>query len=621
MQLYYQRVGLLASEALRPFDARHDGSLFGEGAAALVLETEASAAARGAAVLGEVMGGGSVCEAEGLLGIRDDGDGVARAIELALADAGIAAADVGMIVAHGNGTRLSDCSEAAAFRRVFGSTVPPVTAFKWAFGHLIAAAGTLDAVLALEALRRGVVPGLATLERARPRLRAAAGGARHGARAQQYRAGRQSRVRGGRCRAGRSRGLNPAPAAMTPTAAGSRRCGIDNVDIARIERLIDETPAGDLARLFSAQELADAGEGPGRAASLAARFAAKEACLKLFPRETALGSLEAADFSVVRDNYGAPRLAFGGAARKALDRHRIADIALSLTHDRNTASAMAVPEPATTAPSLAGRLIYRFAPLRRDVIVANLERVYGEDVDAPGIAALAQAHYGHLWRLLGEFLKFRWLSPAAKRALVRVENIDAYVAAQSHGKGILVLTGHFGNWEVATIAGIGNYPEVKGRFHFVRRAVKPAWLDRIVTRRFNRAGFGVFPKRGSLDAMLDKLAQGDAIVFPFDQHARPPDGIESEFLGHPAWTFRSLAIIALATGAPVLPATSWREPDGRHVLRFEDALMPVEHENTGEAIRINTRRYNAKLEEFVLRRPEQWYWVHRRWKTVVRGKR
>jgi 3-oxoacyl-[acyl-carrier-protein] synthase-1 len=69
-----------------------------------------------------------------------------------------------MIVAHGNGTRLSDCSESAALRRVFGAAMPPVTAFKWAFGHLIAAAGTLDAVLALEALRRGVVPGIATLE-------------------------------------------------------------------------------------------------------------------------------------------------------------------------------------------------------------------------------------------------------------------------------------------------------------------------------------------------------------------------------------------------------------------------------------------------------------------------
>jgi KDO2-lipid IV(A) lauroyltransferase len=222
---------------------------------------------------------------------------------------------------------------------------------------------------------------------------------------------------------------------------------------------------------------------------------------------------------------------------------------------------------------------------------------------------------------MGEFLKFRRLSPAAIKALVRVENLDAFVKAQAQGKGILVLTGHFGNWEVATIAGIGNYPEVQGRFHFVRRPVKPPWLERIVTRRFNQAGFGVFPKRGSLDAMLEKLEQGDAIVFPFDQHAQPPDGIESEFFGHPAWTFKSLAIIALATGAPVLPATSWREPDGRHVLRFEDALSPIEHENTGEAIRINTRAYNAKLEELVLRRPEQWYWMHRRWKKVERRKR
>ena len=92
----------------------------------------------------------------------------------------------------------------------------------------------------------------------------------------------------------------------TDAAAGNRRCGIDTVEIARIERLLRETPAADLARLFSAQELADSGDGPGRTASLAARFAAKEACLKLFPRETALGQVEAADFSVARDDYGAP---------------------------------------------------------------------------------------------------------------------------------------------------------------------------------------------------------------------------------------------------------------------------------------------------------------------------
>lgn len=161
MLLYYHGVGLVASGALRPFDARHDGSVFGEGAGALMLETEASAAERGASVIGEVLGGGAVGEAEGLFAIRDDGDGVARAVELALADAGLRPQDVGMIVAHGNGTPASDASEAAALRRVFGAALPPVTGFKWAFGHLIAAAGILDAALALGALKQRVVPGIA----------------------------------------------------------------------------------------------------------------------------------------------------------------------------------------------------------------------------------------------------------------------------------------------------------------------------------------------------------------------------------------------------------------------------------------------------------------------------
>ncbi|MDQ6916975.1 MAG: lysophospholipid acyltransferase family protein, partial [Pseudomonadota bacterium] len=121
----------------------------------------------------------------------------------------------------------------------------------------------------------------------------------------------------------------------------------------------------------------------------------------------------------------------------------------------------------------------------------------------------------------------------------------------------------------------------------------------------------------SLDAILDRLAAGDIVVFPFDQHAGPPDGIESEFFGHPAWTFKSLAIIALATGAPVVPASSWREGAGRHVLRFDDPVAPVAHDNVGEEIRRTTRAYNAVLERLVLRHPEQWFWVHRRWKSVT----
>ena len=168
MVLYYYRLGLIASETLRPFDAARDGSVFGEGAGALVLETEASAAARKATIMGDVLGGGYTSEATGLLAIRDDGDGLARAIAMALDDAKIVARDVGMIVAHGNGTRPSDASEAAAIRRVFGDDAPPVTGFKWAFGHLIAAAGILETTLALATLAEGVVPGVATLRELDP---------------------------------------------------------------------------------------------------------------------------------------------------------------------------------------------------------------------------------------------------------------------------------------------------------------------------------------------------------------------------------------------------------------------------------------------------------------------
>ena len=92
--------------------------------------------------------------------------------------------------------------------------------------------------------------------------------------------------------------------------------------------------------------------------------------------------------------------------------------------------------------------------------------------------------------------------------------------------------------------------------------------------------------------------------------------MEVEFFGHKAKTFRSLATIALATGAPVVPAASWREPDGHHVLRFEEALPVVECDAPDKAIRANTRAYNAALERLILRHPEQWFWMHRRWKNL-----
>jgi KDO2-lipid IV(A) lauroyltransferase len=411
-----------------------------------------------------------------------------------------------------------------------------------------------------------------------------------------------------------SPGLSAAEIGEGLPAVMSGRCAIDTVEVARIERLLRETPADDLRKLFSERELSDCGAGPGRAASLAARFAAKEACLKLFPRETALGTIQAQDFAVERNSYGAPEVVCRPAGAAVLGRHRLARIAVSLTHDRTRASAVALAEPAITPVPLIGKILYRVLPFRRGVILGNLRRVFGETASEAEITRLAQAHYAHLGRVILEFFTFSWQSAARRTAAVRVENADVLRAAAARGRGVLVLTGHFGSFEVAIAGGIAQYAEIQGRLHLMRRRFKPRWLEQWMIRRALRAGIRSLPKRGSLESILERLEAGDVVVFPFDQHAHKKDGVRVEFFGHPAGTFRSLAILARATGAPVVPAAAWREAPGRHVLRFEEALAWIECEDYDEEIRRNTREYNAALERLILRHPEQWWWAHRRWR-------
>lgn len=170
MVYYYHRLGLMSESVVKPFDKDRDGTIFGEGAGAVVLEKFADAEERGADILGEFLGSGCCSEATGVLKLEAEGEGVERAIEEALANAGLEKEEVGMICCHGNGSPNSDLTESLAIRRVFGDDIPPVTGFKWAYGHLIAASGIVDFVMTLEALKRNTVPGIAPLEKVDPRI-------------------------------------------------------------------------------------------------------------------------------------------------------------------------------------------------------------------------------------------------------------------------------------------------------------------------------------------------------------------------------------------------------------------------------------------------------------------
>lgn len=158
---YYEKLGLISEQHLKPFDKEHDGTILGEGAAAFILESEASLAARGAKAYGEILGGGCATEGTNLFSIEEDGKALQNLLAQTLQAADLTAKEIDFVVAHGNGNKKSDETEAMAIQAVFPNV--PVSAFKWAMGHTICASGMIDTVLANYALNQQILPGIANL--------------------------------------------------------------------------------------------------------------------------------------------------------------------------------------------------------------------------------------------------------------------------------------------------------------------------------------------------------------------------------------------------------------------------------------------------------------------------
>lgn len=266
--------------------------------------------------------------------------------------------------------------------------------------------------------------------------------------------------------------------------------------------------------------------------------------------------------------------------------------------------------------SLAGRIFYRAVPYRRQVILANINQVFGDALTEAQKKHLACAFYSHLAKSIKETVQLRFMSEKKLRSQVEVRGHERLLNVAAEGRGVLVLTGHFGNWEFAPIGGILNFKQFQGQFHFIRRTLGNKFLERILFRRYYQAGLHVIPKKNSLQQVCDALEQNHAVVFVLDQHASlvNRDGVAAEFFGKKAGTYRSLASFSRHTGVPVVPAAGYRLPDGRHVLEFHEPIAWQDYDSTQESIYRNTRAYNQALERMILAHPEQWMWLHKRWK-------
>lgn len=258
-----------------------------------------------------------------------------------------------------------------------------------------------------------------------------------------------------------------------------------------------------------------------------------------------------------------------------------------------------------------GDLGYWVFPQRRAVARQNLALAFGRDRTAEELDRLCRRSFQHLGMMLVEACTFLFAPRAFFRSQVRVEGFEHLKSAMAQGRGALLLTAHFGNWELLAVAHwLSGYP-----LSVVVRPLDSPFLDRLAARFRERSGAELIPKWRALPAVLDALRRQRMVAFLLDQNALRREGVFVQFFGRPASTSKSLALLALRTGAPVVPIFIHREPDGGHRAVIEPEIPPPRTGDRDKDIAAYTAAFTRCVEDTIRRRPEQWFWVHRRWRT------
>lgn len=257
-----------------------------------------------------------------------------------------------------------------------------------------------------------------------------------------------------------------------------------------------------------------------------------------------------------------------------------------------------------------GELAYWLLPGRRRVAHANLALAFGAALGPRERRGLARATFRHLGVTVLECCRLFFGPPGRMLERVRVEGVEHVKAALAEGRGVFYFGAHLGNWELLAAAHtLTGFP-----VSAVVRPLDNPFLEALLARARQRGSIGLIPKRRALRDVRAALARGECVGIMLDQNAGRR-GVFVPFFGELASTSRSLAVLALKTGAPAIPAFIHRRPDGSHQVTLEP---PIALERTGQLehdVEIATRRFTETIERHVRAHPEQWFWVHRRWKT------
>ncbi len=223
------------------------------------------------------------------------------------------------------------------------------------------------------------------------------------------------------------------------------------------------------------------------------------------------------------------------------------------------------------------------------------------------------AHYG---KMIGEIGKWEYI----------YENADSFfelhdfhhvekLKEELKGKGFIVLTGHIGNWEIASIA----FTRYIGKGTAIVKKIHNQYLNEFITDMRTRMGLDLISDKNTVFSMMKKIRKGEILVFLLDQNAPVQEAVFVNFFGRPASTFKVVAMLSLKFNIPVLPAYCIRNDEGKFDIYFDDPIYPVKGDDLESDIVRNTQLYTNFIEETVRKYPEQWFWVHNRWKNQPEG--
>jgi KDO2-lipid IV(A) lauroyltransferase len=275
-----------------------------------------------------------------------------------------------------------------------------------------------------------------------------------------------------------------------------------------------------------------------------------------------------------------------------------------------------LPRPLSRAFAIAiAQAVYLLHVRLRRVGMRNLALAFPEKTEAER-ARILRGEFTSLGRQLAEVCQFPKYKLSNVEQVVVYDGLENYERAYARGKGVLFLTAHFGAWELSAFA-----HSLHGHWlHVVMRPMDNPYLDRLIQSYRTMYGNKTVAKDDFVRGLLAAMKCGETVGILMDTNMTPPQGVFVDFFGIPACTASGLARIALRTDAAVVPGfTIWDESLGKYRLRFDPAVELIRTGDLESDLVANTQKFTKIIEDYVRKYPEQWLWVHRRWKTRPEG--